>query len=283
MFYLATVHQNLYQELSSAVATQQHGCHTWAPSNTSSTATTARTSLSSTDTLEDLVDSGPCLQVSGTADNASAAQNVCLFSAGDRGVTYPVWPTGSSSEQKRSSESLSRENFLSDILWCPGGDEADEVFAVENFENDQQQKLRRVAAVAGTTSTSEAEANEVKEKAKSDDKKIGGEAEGARENKISPPRVFHQRSKSNVEDCSHWLAHNNTSGSGVRPELTREFGSDESLLASPTKVSLKLIMCCLWLFFPKAADFQVILYCNIQIITNSYNGRHLLCYVKKNI
>ncbi|XP_050690465.1 mucin-17-like isoform X3 [Eriocheir sinensis] len=235
VFYLATVHQNLYQALSSSVATQQHDCHTGAPSNPSSTATTARTSLSSTDTLEDLVDSGPCLEVSGAAENASVAQNVCLSPTGERGVTYPVWPMGSSSEQKRSSESLSRENFLSDILWCPGGDEADEVFAVENFENDQHQKLRRVAAAIGTTSITETEANKVKEKTKSDDKKTGVEAEGAR--KISPPRVFHQRSKSNVEDGSHWLAHNNTSGSGVRPELTREFGSDESLLASPTKGS----------------------------------------------
>lgn len=256
VFYLATVHQNLYQALSSSVATQQHDYHTWAPSNPSSTATTARTSLSSTDTLEDLVDSGPCLEVSGAAENASAAQNVCLSPTGDRGITYPVWPMGSSSEQKRSSESLSRENFLSDILWCPGGDEADEVFAVENFENDQHQKLRRVAAVTRTTSITETEANKVKEKTKSDDKKTGGEAEGARENKTSLHRVFHQRSKSNVEDGSHWLAHNNTSGSGVRTELTREFGSDESLLASPTKVSLKLIMCFLCLFFIRSLTFN---------------------------
>lgn len=194
------------------------------------------------------MDSGPCLEVSGAPENASVEQNVCLPPAEDRGVTYPVWSMGSS-EQKRSSESLSRENFLSDILWCPGGDEADEVFVVENFENHKQQKLRRVAAATGTTSITETEANKVKEKTKSDDKKTGGEAEGARENKISPPRVFHQRSKSNVEDGSHWLARNNTSGGGVRPELTREFGSDESLLASPTKVSLKLIMCFLCLFF----------------------------------
>lgn len=245
VFYLATVHQNLYQVPSTSVASQQQDCHTQAPSNTSSTVTTARTSLSSTDTLEDLVDSAPCLEVSEAAEAASVAQNVSLSPAGDRRVTYPVWPVGSAPEQKRSSESLSRENFLSDILWCAGGDEADEVFSIENLENDQQQKLRRAAAVREIESITETEteARKLKETITSDDKKLGGEAEGTRGNKVSPPRVFHQRSKSNVEDGSHCLGHGNTACNSIRPELTREFGSDESLLASPTKVSLKLILC----------------------------------------
>lgn len=250
VFYLATVHQNLYQTLSTSVASQLQECHTGAPSNTSSTATTARTSLSSTDTLEDVVNSAPCLPVSGAVEAESVAQNVCLSPGGDKGVTYPLWPMGSAPEQVRSSESLSRENFLSDILWCAGGDEADEVFSIENLENDQQQKLRRAAALreAANTAEAQAEPHEQNDKITADDKTAGGEAVEARGNKVSPPRVFHQRSKSNIEDSSHWLGHDNPAGGSSRPELTREFGSDESLLASPTKVSLKLILCFLCYF-----------------------------------
>lgn len=249
VFYLATVHQSLYQAPNNAVASQQQDFHTCVPSNTSSSATTARTSLSSIDTFEDLTDSGPCVEVSGANETASVTQNVCLSPAGNRGVTYPVWPMGSSPERKKSSESLSREKFLSDILWCPGGDETDEVFSTENFENDQQLKLRRIAAVKGTSSITETEAIKIEENITSDDKKTEGKAEALRESKVSPPRVFHQRSKSNVEDGSHWLAQDHKSGRGIRPELTREFGSDESLLSSPTKVSLKLILCLCFSFF----------------------------------
>lgn len=247
MFYLATLHQKLNQDQSTSLASQQWECHAQTPSNISSTATTARTSLSSTE-AEDIVDLAPWHEGIEAAEAASVTHNVNLLPAEDRGVVYPVWPVVSTSEPKKSSESLSRENFLSDILWCAGGDEADEVFSIENLENDQQQTLRRAAAVreiASITDT-EIEARKHKEKVTSNDKKLGRKAEETRGKKVSPPWVFHQRSKSNVEDGSRCLSRGDTGSCSIRPELTREFGSDESLLTSPTKVSLKLILC---LFF----------------------------------
>lgn len=243
MFYLATVHQSLYrdsgQALSAPQASQQQDLHPQAPSNTSSTATTARTSLSSADALEDVVDSGTCLESTGAAEATSGLPKVSAAPVGDRReVAHPVWPAVSDLGQQKSSDSLSRENFLSDILWCTGGDEADEVFSIENLENDYQQRLRKAAGVGGTAGT--VEAGKPKEKSTTGDEKSVGDAGVTEQNKVSPPRVFHQRSKSNVESSSHRLGSGNTVGSSFRPELTREFGSDESLLSSPTKVRIKL-------------------------------------------
>lgn len=116
-------------------------------------------------------------------------------------VATSLWPLVSG---PKSSDSLSREKFLSDILWRGGGDEVDEVFSIENLETEQYFRRHQQQEAAPTAS---------------------GEV------KVSAPRVFHQRSKSNIESSSK-------GGPGTaRPELTREFGSDESLLASPKKVS----------------------------------------------
>lgn len=256
MFYLATVHQNLYQDPSTSLTSQQWEYRAQTHSNISSTATTARTSLSSTET-EELVDLAPCQEVIETAEAASLAQNVSLSPVKDRGVVYPVWPMGSAPEKKRSSDSLSRENFLSDILWCGGGDESDEVFSIENLENGQQEKLGSATAVGGKASAidTENEARKLKEKVLPDDKKAGIKTEETRGKQVSPPWVFHQRSKSNVEDGSNWVGHGDTANCSIRTELTREFGSDESLLTSPTKVSLKL-MC-----FP---SYFMLTYCVIN-------------------
>ena len=238
MFYLATVHQTLYRDTASQ-ASQQQDLHGQAPSNTSSTATTARTSLSSADALEDVVDSGTCLEAPGATEATSGEPRVSAALPGDRkGVVHPVWPAASGPGHQKSSDSLSRDNFLSDILWCTGGDEADEVFANENLENEYHQRLRKHTVVGVTANITETNSESGKHKGKS-----GGGGAGVTEgNKVSPPRVFHQRSKSNVESSSHRLGCGSTLSSTIRPELTREFGSDESLLSSPTKVRMVLIL-----------------------------------------
>lgn len=194
--------------------------HPRAPSNASS-ATTARTSLSSADTVDDISSDG-CLTeppVSlGDPQNLQAEENgtgrthdaPLLEEAVGNTAVWSAFPG-----QQKSSDSLSREKFLTDILWRGGGDETNEVFSVENFENEQHSHQPQLKSVAETNTT---------------DKVIV--ADGAV--KVSPPRVFHQRSKSNVESSS--------SRGGPVPELTREFGSDESLLSSPKKVSGLLLV-----------------------------------------
>ncbi|XP_045128434.1 tyrosine-protein phosphatase non-receptor type 13-like [Portunus trituberculatus] len=234
VFYLATVHQSLYRDSATQASQQQ------AASNTSSAATTARTSLSSADALEDVVNSGTCLEAEGGAEPAPGPAKVSAAPAGDRkGVAHPALAAASTPGHQKSSDSLSRENFLSDILWCTGGDEADEVFSIENLENDYQQRLRKTRGIGVTASTADTQTEERKQRGKSGGagERVEGDAGVAEGNKVSPPRVFHQRSKSNVESSSHRLGCGANVGSGVRPELTREFGSDESLLSSPTKGS----------------------------------------------
>ncbi|XP_071536989.1 uncharacterized protein [Panulirus ornatus] len=219
VFYLATVHQSFHYDAAvlnhpslpvggsgiplEVIPTQQD-LQSRAPSSTSSATTTARTSLSSADAADELVSGGQVIEAPGGSGDHHGTQSdhnectkVSLALGAERtDVSTSLWPVVSGGP--KSSDSLSREKFLSDILWRGGGDEVDEVFSIENLENEQQSHQRQQQEASGDI-------------------------------KFSVPRVFHQRSKSNIESSSK-------GGSGTtRPELTREFGSDESLLASPKK------------------------------------------------
>ncbi|XP_069949732.1 tyrosine-protein phosphatase non-receptor type 13 isoform X2 [Cherax quadricarinatus] len=223
VFYLATVHQSFQHDatvlsclalpaggsgLPGEVVLPQQEFHSQAPSSASSATTTARTSLSSAGTAEDIASGYHLTDAPGSLENIQGAEsehkdntNCCVgFEAEKVSEATSLWPVLLG--EHKSSNSLSRDNFLSDILWR-SGDETDEVFSIENLENEQQvhqHEQREVARVANTVKT-------------------------------SVPRVFHQRSKSNIENTSS----SKEGPGGITPELTREFGSDESLLASPKK------------------------------------------------
>lgn len=239
MFYLATVHKSFHREtaatpvdlpppvglhlVTAAAAGAPLAEHTRAPSTASSATTTARTSLSSAGTVDEIPGVGGRLCEGGAS--GGQGEGVRGEHAPERATGAPSWPGGDTGVAAKSSEGLSRANFLSEILWRGGGDESDEVFSLENLENEQQWKQR--------------------ERQKQQEQKQGDKQEAATpdsnastEKKVSPHRVFHQRSKSNIESGS--VASGVAGGvggiAGGRAELSREFGSDESLLSSPKKV-----------------------------------------------
>lgn len=208
VFYLATVHQSFHRDVSTTTNLNPDSHHSGItqfseestvdnqyhiPSSTASVTTTARTSLSSAGTGDE---PHSCGNPEGVV--VPGETQVCEKLVNGPTILKPK--NIAASVDSKPSDVLSRANFLADILWRGGGDESDEVFSIENFENEhqflqtQQHKLQE-------------------------------------EEKLPLPRVFHQRSKSNIEDSSLGIK----GASGIRPELSREFGSDESLLKSPKK------------------------------------------------
>lgn len=251
MFYLATVHKSFHRETSAtpvdlpppvglhlvnaAVAGAQGAAppaellsalHARAPSSASSATTTARTSLSSAGTADEIPGVGGRLGEGG-------AQGEGVRGDSERAPGPPSWPGGDTGVAAKSSEGLSRANFLSEILWRGGGDESDEVFSLENLENEQQWKQR------------ERQKQQSQQEQKLDEKPADTTPDGdaSAEKKASPHRVFHQRSKSNIESGSVGSSGAGGAGgiAGGRAELSREFGSDESLLSSPKKVGRILL------------------------------------------
>ncbi|XP_068207308.1 uncharacterized protein [Palaemon carinicauda] len=204
VFYLATVHQSFHRDVSTApslnlqthhLGVTEHSGESNAvdslhsiPSSTASVTTTTRTSLSSGGTGDEPHSSGNPEVVNTDEDQ------VCEKLVNGPTVLKPSVDT-------KPSDALSQANFLADILWRGGGDESDEVFSIENLENEHQFRLQKQKHIL------------------------------QEEEKLPFPRVFHQRSKSNIEDSSLGIK----GASGIRPELSREFGSDESLLKSPKK------------------------------------------------
>lgn len=172
---------------------------------------------------------------------------------------------------KRSSDSLSRANFLSDILWGGGGDEKGEFFHIDNLRNRRREETARGGEASGRNrDTRRQRGNEATTAAVVgggewgtgvegetgrrgirvagaagvpvvDAAGIGGTREGAAtlSGGGAERRVYqqqHQRSKSNVEFSS--VVVGGSEGSPLQ-QAAREFGSDESilLLTSPKKVS----------------------------------------------
>ncbi|XP_064081867.1 uncharacterized protein LOC135198224 [Macrobrachium nipponense] len=209
VFYLATVHQSFHRDVSTTTnlnpdshhsgitqfseeSTVDNQYHT--PSSTASVTTTARTSLSSAGTGDE---PHSCGNPEGVV--VPGETHVCEKLVNGPTILKPK--NIAASVDNKPSDVLSRANFLADILWRGGGDESDEVFSIENLENEHQFHLQT-------------QQHSLQE-----------------EEKLPFPRVFHQRSKSNIEDSSLGIK----GASGIRPELSREFGSDESLLKSPKK------------------------------------------------
>ncbi|XP_069175465.1 tyrosine-protein phosphatase non-receptor type 13 isoform X2 [Procambarus clarkii] len=219
VFYLTTVHQGFHRDAATLnqlslsaggsglpveLVSSQQDFHSQATSSASSATTTARTSLSSAGTADDVSYGGHLTETPGSLGNIQGAEDehkdvpntFAGFGREKNSEATSLWPIVLGGQ--KSSNSLSRDNFLSEILWRSGGEETDEVFSIENLENEQQFHRQEENTEASAVKT-------------------------------LVPRVFHQRSKSNIESSS-------TEGSGgIRPELTREFVSDESLLASPKK------------------------------------------------